>query len=145
MRGSKSIGRWGRLGGQAALVLGLGALAAAGGRADAGPDQRDAGVAPSVQGKPEGPREMRIRIDGARIFLSEGGGDFRELALGDEVHAQRLKALLAQNAGATGPKGIRLDQMLLAGAGGEGFHWSRGGKTATGGKAGPRKSSGEQG
>jgi len=62
-----------------------------------------------------------IRVDGDRLYLSEAGGAFRELNLGDTQEARALRALLDQQGGAAG---IRLGPTMLAGSGGCGYHWT---------------------
>lgn len=62
-----------------------------------------------------------IRLNGGRLYLSEAGGAFRELSLGDTQEARALRALLEERGGAAG---IRLSPTMLAGSGGCGFHWA---------------------
>ena len=62
-----------------------------------------------------------IRLDGDRLYLSEAGGAFRELSLGDTPEARALRALLEQQGGASG---VRLSPTILAGSGGCGYHWT---------------------
>jgi hypothetical protein len=62
-----------------------------------------------------------IRVDGDRVYLSEAGGAFQELRLGDTPEAHALRALLDREGGAAG---MRLDPMILAGSGGCGYHWT---------------------
>jgi hypothetical protein len=62
-----------------------------------------------------------LRLDGDRLYLSEAGGAFRELNLGDTQEARALRALLDQQGGAAG---IRLNPTILAGSGGCGYHWT---------------------
>jgi len=60
-----------------------------------------------------------LRLDGGRIYLSEAGGAFQELALGDTTEAQALRQMLAAH-----PDGVRLGPTILAGSGGCGYHWT---------------------
>lgn len=62
-----------------------------------------------------------IRLDGDRLYLSEAGGAFRELSLGDTEEARALRAMLGEQGGAAG---IRLSPTILAGSGGCGYHWT---------------------
>jgi hypothetical protein len=123
MRISRSLNRWLRLPSRIALLLGLGALSAAGARADTGRGQPGAGIAPVAQGLQAGLGEVLIRTEGGRIYVSEGGREFRELQLTDTAHARMLKELL-QNNSAEATAATRLTPMLLAGDGGSGFHWA---------------------
>ena len=54
-----------------------------------------------------------------RIYLSEAGGAFQELALGDTTEAQALRQMLAAH-----PDGVRLGPTILAGSGGCGYNWT---------------------
>src|SRR5437763_9970553 len=107
-----------------ALLLGLGALSAAGAGAEAAPIQRDGQIAQPGEQTADTFAGSRIWSDAGRIYLSEHGRDPRELRLGDTPEARRLRELL-QLGGATGPaSAARLDRMILAGAGGCGFDWA---------------------
>jgi hypothetical protein len=125
--------KWLRLPSRIALLLGLGALSAAGARADTGQEQLSAGAAPLAEGHQARLGEALIRTEGGRIYLSEGGGEFHELPLADTTHARMLKQLLENN-GAEEAAGLRLTPMLLAGDGGEGFHWAPVDNTGSSGK-----------
>jgi hypothetical protein len=61
-----------------------------------------------------------IRLDGNRLYLSEAGGAFRELSLGDTPEARALRVMLERQDGAAG---VRLSPTMLAGSGGCGYHW----------------------
>ena len=100
-----------------ALLVGLGALSAAGANA--------ATPTAGAQGQPGG---LAIRYDGDRIAVSENGGDFRLLTLADTPEARRLTALL-QGLDQRSAE-LRLPPTILAGDGGSGFHWTPAGKTA---------------
>ena len=113
MPGSSSAWNWLRLPSRVALLLGLGALSAAGARANSAEAQPGASLA-------QGAGEVMVRADGGRIYLSEDGKTFEELQLGDTEAARHLRRLL-ENHGAAA-SGIRLHPMIFAGAGGEGFH-----------------------
>jgi hypothetical protein len=131
-----SVRRWSRLPSRVALILGVGgAVATAEARADI-PQIR-----PDVNAAATGLRELAIRIEAERIFLSEAGGEFRELPLGDTPEARRLRQLLEANDAAKGPGGVRLSPLLLAGGGGSGFHWNPFAKAQSSGNAG--KTAGE--
>ena len=105
MANSRVVRRRPRLPGRAALLLGLGALSAAGPAAAEG-HPRDGGGA-------------LIRSEGGSIFLSEGGRE-TELRLGATPQRDRLLRLLEEH----GPAGVRLDpdpRLIMSGGGGSGF------------------------
>jgi hypothetical protein len=112
MRGFRKTGKWLRLPSRIGLLAGIGALSAAGARADV-PTAVPASHAPDFG-------ELSIRAEAERIYVSEGGQEFREFDLGDTADAHRLRELLAGTEGAA----IPLPAMILAGSGGEGFHWT---------------------
>jgi hypothetical protein len=137
MRVSWSLRRWLHLPSRVALLLGLGAISAAGAQADTGLGLPGAGIAPPAQGDQVNAGELVIRAEAGRIYLSEAGGEFQELQLGDMPEALLLRDLLDRNGAAAGASGIRLGPMILAGSGGDGFHWPAGGRSATRGQRGP--------
>ncbi len=116
---SSSMRDWLRLPSRIALLLGLGALSAAG----AG---TEAAVAAPVRVPPQSVKslgDLLIWQDGGRIFISEAGKAAEELRLGDTAEADRLRQLLArEGATAAMPHALR-DRVILVGAGGAGLHW----------------------
>ncbi len=105
MANSRVVRRRPRLPGRAALLLGLGALSAAGPAA--------------AEGRPRDDGGALIRSDGGSIFLSEGGRE-TELRLGATPQRDRLLRLLEEH----GPEGVRLDpdpRLIMSGGGGSGF------------------------
>lgn len=115
MRLSSRSWNWLRLPGRIAMLLGLGALSVAGARADAPAAEPGLGMAPN-------PGAVLVRAEGGRIYLSEHGGAFEELRLGDTAEARLLRQLLESQGAAADANGIRLHPTILAGAGGDGFH-----------------------
>jgi hypothetical protein len=112
MRGFRAMGKWLRLPGRIGLLVGLGALSAAGARADVS--------ATSPSNHSPGFGGLLIRAETGRLYVSEGGREFRELDLGDTAEARRLRELLSGTEGAA----ISLPALILAGAGGSGFDWT---------------------
>ena len=104
----RSLRRWLRLPGRAALILGLGALSGTAVRADtADQDHR------TVFG------DLQIRSENGKIFLSEGGQE-TELRLSATPQRNHLLRLLEQH----GPAGVKLDpdpRLIMSGGGGSGF------------------------
>jgi len=111
MRGFRNLRKWLRFPSRAGLLLGLGALSVTGARAEAAAPAPP--PSPTIGG-------LSIRGEAGRIYVSEGGREFQELDLGDTADARLLRRLLAGTDGAA----IPLDPMILAGAGGDGFHWT---------------------
>jgi hypothetical protein len=103
-----------RLPSSVAVLLGLGALSAAGARADA---------SHQLPGSGTEPRDLVTWSEGGRLFLSEDGNPGAELRLGDTAEARRLRQLLQQQGGAA--TGVRFGRMILAGGGGMGISWER--------------------
>jgi hypothetical protein len=115
--------KWLGLSSRIALLFGVGALSAAGVKAEAAPI--DDGKHPGVPQQSTGnSNEMRIWSDGGRIYLSEAGGAARELQLGDTPQARRLSQLLQQEGAVAGSPKVFPHGILLAGGGGSGFQWS---------------------
>jgi hypothetical protein len=114
--------RWFAWPSRVALLLGIGALSAAGAEA-----------APNNQNEPPQTSdnlfsELRVWSEDGRVYLAEAGAAARELQLGDTAEARRLRTLLERHSGSQG--GIRLDRMILAGGGGCGFDFSPPGQSA---------------
>lgn len=104
----RSLRRWLRLPGQAALVLGLGTLSTASARADA-----------PEQGNLTSFGDVLIRSEGGKIYWSEGGRE-TELRLGATPQRDQLLRLLEEH----GPAGVKLDpdpRLIMSGGGGTGF------------------------
>jgi hypothetical protein len=115
--------KWLGLSSRIALLFGVGALSAAGVRAEAGPID-DVKHPPVPQQSAGNASEMRIWIDGGRIYLSEAGGAACELQLGDTPQARHLSQLLQQEGVVASSPKVLPRAILLAGGGGDGFHWA---------------------
>jgi len=102
---------------RAALLLGLGALSAAGARADAAESLPGVG-------------DVVIRSNGGQIYLSESGMEFQELQIADATLLRVLQQLIAESGTDAGRRAIRLPPLILAGDGGSGFHWAPADRTA---------------
>src|ERR1700759_732736 len=101
---ARSLRRWFRLPGRAALILGLGALSGATARADTPDQAHDTALG-----------NLQIRSEGEKIYFSEGGRE-TELGLGATPQRDRLLRLLEEY----GPAGVQLDpgSRLLMSSGG---------------------------
>jgi hypothetical protein len=116
MRGFRNLRKWLRLPSQAGLLLGLGALSITGARAEtAAPASTP--PSPTMGG-------LSIRSEAGRIYVSENGEDFREIELADTPEKRRLAQLLEEREPGSQGSEIALYFMILAGAGGDGFHWT---------------------
>jgi hypothetical protein len=118
LRGLKTV--WLKTPALGALVLGLGGLF--GGTAQADRLQiQPARATPEASGGLTSPmNDVSIRIDGGNIFISQNGGVFEELRLGNTPEAAHLRKLL-RDAGADGQSvSIPVDAMIVASGGGSG-------------------------
>jgi hypothetical protein len=112
-----------RLPSRIALLLGFGALSAAGAQADA--TEVDHGSkperVPQQSGKAFG--ELAVWTEAGRVYVSESGKPARELSLGNTAEAAYLRELLERNgANATSPSLVP-DRVILVGGGGAGIGW----------------------
>src|SRR5207302_8663193 len=117
-----SLDRWLRLPSRIALLLGLGALSAAG----ANPNAANAHTGKEPDGVPRRDAaafaDLRMWTEGGRIYLAEPGKPGEDLCLGDTLEARHLRQLLEQH-GATEPsRHVPFGRILLVG-GGCGFDW----------------------
>ena len=109
---------WSQLPAWGALVLGFAALIGGEARADRSQLQPlDATPEPSG---PSASRsdEVAVRIDGENIYISQGGGAFEELHLGDTPEAAHFRKLL-RDAGAAGQSvSVPVGSTIVASGGG---------------------------
>jgi hypothetical protein len=121
---TSSIREWWRLPSRIALLLGVGALSAAGAKAEPGAGLHrapDDGRIPQQSAKSFG--DIAVWVENGRIFVSEAGGTAEELQLGDTAEARHLRQMLERDgATAAAPRRLR-DRVILVGAGGAGVHW----------------------
>ena len=129
-----SLSRWLRLPSRIALLLGLGALSVTGAAAGAPEPTADPTTPPASEKDRLNFVDLVIRSEGGRIYLSEGCGEFKALRLADTAEAQLLKEILERQ-GATSTA-IRLKTTILAGSGGDGFHWAPATRPNVEGKSG---------
>ena len=116
---------WSRMPVWGALMLGFGVLMGGSARAD---QPKPPELTPDLTGQsPSRSDEVTLRIDGENIHLSQGGGAFEELRLGDTPEAEYLRKLL-QDAGAIGQSvSVPIGSTIVAGGGGGASGW--GGKS----------------
>jgi hypothetical protein len=106
-----------------ALMLGFGVLV--GGNAQA--DQPKAPeLTPDLYGRlPSKSDEVLLRLDGDKINISEGGGAFREIHLGDTLEALHLRELLRGAVGVGQSLSVPIGTTIVAGGGGGASGWGR--------------------
>ena len=129
---SLPFSKWLRLPSRVALLLGLGALSAAGAKADTPDLGKEPMRVPQHSAKIFG--ELMIWNDDGRIFVSESGREAQELRLGDTAEARHLRQLLERDGAAANSPRMLLDRIILVGGGGDGFHWAPADKNRTSGK-----------
>lgn len=119
MPGPSSLREWFGLPSRLALLFGIGALSASGAQAGAMPA---AGDAPPLRVPQQSVADfgvLQVWTDGAgRIYLSEAGGEARELRLGDTAEARILKELLARNGATAARPQVLPHRIILVGGGG---------------------------
>src|SRR5260370_14110567 len=114
---------WLRLPSRIALLLGLGALSAAGVKVDAGEAGPGHGPARVPQQSVKTFGDLLIWNEGGRIYVAEAGKEAQELALGDYPETHRLRQLLERDGATTpSPRALRA-RIILGGGGGDGVHW----------------------
>lgn len=118
-----SLNGWLRLPSRIALLLGLGALSAAGADANTG----EAYTAKATDGVPRQDAtafaDLRIWTEGGRIYIAEPGKPGEDLCLGDTLEARDLRQLLEQHGATAASRHVPFARMLLVGGGGCGFDW----------------------
>jgi hypothetical protein len=118
--------KWLRLPSRIALLLGLGALSAAGAKADPPEIGNEPARVPQQSAKSFG--ELRVWNDAGRIYIAESGKEAQELRLGDTTEARYLRELLERNGAVADSPHVLQDRMILVGGGGKGIsggHWQR--------------------
>lgn len=120
---------WSRIPAWGALMLGFGLLIGGNARADR---PKPPELTPDLSGQsPSRSDEVVLRLDGEKIFLSEGGGVFEELRLGNTPEAEHLRKLL-QDAGIVGQSvSVPIGSTIVAGGGGSAYGWSSRSKQKT--------------
>jgi hypothetical protein len=116
--------KWVVLPSRIALLLGLGAMSAAGAKAAATPAVPGGEPTRVPQQSAADFGDVRIWSEAGRIYLSEAGGDARELRLGDSAEARTLRDLLDRSGATAAAPQILPHRLVLVGGGGAGTHWS---------------------
>jgi hypothetical protein len=123
------IGERLRLPSRVALLLGLSALSTTGVQADT--RQPSSGGPEALSQERLAPDQLRLWSDGKRLYVSEGGAT-EIIDLRDSPEARHLHHLLQEQATTRASDGMHFDRMILAGGGGDGFHWAPAAKTKAG-------------
>jgi hypothetical protein len=118
-----SVCKWLRLPSQIALLLGMGALSAAGPKAAVAEAHLGNGLMRVPQQSAKSFDEVRIWSDAGRIYVSEAGRDPQELPLGDTPEARHLRQLLERDGAIVNSPRALQHRMILVGGGGEAIHW----------------------
>jgi hypothetical protein len=116
--------KWSGLSSRIALLLGLGALSAAGAKADTGEVRSGHEPTPLPQHSVKSFGDLLIWSEGERIYIAEPGKEARELPLGNTPEACRLRLLLEQEGATAAAPHMLRDRIVLVGGGGAGFHWA---------------------
>jgi hypothetical protein len=100
-----------------AFALSFGALFAADGRAEKSEYQR---LGTNSVPRSVGLQAVAMRIEGGKIYISQRGGDFEELPLGDTQQAAHLRELLREAGAAEYPVSVPVGSMIVANGGAAG-------------------------
>ena len=112
--------KWLAVPGRLGLLLGLGALTATGAGTAAAPIDQGAEPRTGVDDR----ADLVVWSERGQVYLSDGGAAATVLRLGDTAEARHLRALLDRHGATESAAGVRLGRMILAGGGGDGFHWA---------------------
>ena len=118
--------KWLRLPSRIALLLGVGALSAAGAKAD--PPEIGNEPAPVPQQSAKSFGALRVWNDAGRIYFAEAGEQAQELRLGDTAEARHLREMLEHNGAVADSPHVLQNRVILVGGGGKGIsggHWQR--------------------
>src|SRR3954451_12925266 len=114
---------WSRMPAWGALMLGFGVLIGGNARAD---QPKPPELTPDLSGQsPSRAEEVALRLDGENIYLSQGGGAFEELRIGDTVEAVRLRKLLRDAGGMGQSVSVPVGSIIVAGGGGGASGWGQ--------------------
>jgi hypothetical protein len=112
---------WSRMPAWGALMLGFGVLIGGNARAD---QPKPPELTPDLSGQsPSRSNEVALRLDGKNIYVSQGGGAFEELHLGDTPEAVHLRKLLRDAGGVGQSVSVPIGSTIVAGGGGGASGW----------------------
>lgn len=112
-----------RLPSRIALLLGFGALSAAGAQANATEVDTSSKPerVPQQSGKAFG--ELAVWTEEGRVYVSESGKPAQELSLGNTAEAAYLRELLERDGANAASPHLVPDRIILVGGGGSGIGW----------------------
>lgn len=120
---------WSQMSGWAALMLGFGMLIGGNARAD---QPTPPELTPNLSGlSPSRSDEVALRLDGETIYVSQDGGAFEELRLGDTPEAVHLRKLLRGAGGIGQSVSVPIGSTIVAGGGGGASGWGSKSKSKT--------------
>ena len=120
---------WLRMPAWGALMLGFGVLIGGNARAD---HPKPPELTPDLSGQsPSRSDEVALRLDDEKIYVSQRGGAFEELRLGDTPEAAHLRNLLRDAGGIGKSVSVPTGSMIVAGGGGGAAGWSSKSKEKT--------------
>ena len=104
-----------------ALMLGFGVLIGGNARAD---HPKPPELTPDLSGQsPSRSDEVALRLDDEKIYVSQRGGAFEELRLGDTPEAAHLRKLLRDAGGEGQSVSVPIGSIIVAGGGGGASGW----------------------
>jgi hypothetical protein len=118
-----SFAKWSRFPSRIAVLLGIGALSAAG--AQPAVAEPDLGKGPTrvPQQSAKSFGEVLIWSEAGRIYFSESGNEAQELRLGDTPEARRLRDVLQREGAIAEAPRVLQHRLVLVGGGGSAVHW----------------------
>ena len=120
---------WSRLPAWGALMLGFGVLIGGNARAD---QPKPPELTPDLSGQSSSRSdEVALRLDGEDIYVSQRGGAFEELRLGDTPEAAHLRKLLRDAGGVGKSVSVPTGSTIVAGGGGGAAGWGSKSKQRT--------------
>ena len=120
---------WSRIPAWGALMLGVGVLIGGNARAD---QPKPPELTPDLSGQSSSRSdEVALRLDGEDIYVSQRGGAFEELRLGDTPEAAHLRKLLRDAGGVGKSVSVPTGSTIVAGGGGGAAGWGSKSKQRT--------------
>jgi hypothetical protein len=111
---------WSRMPAWGALMLGFGLAMGGSARAN---QPKPPELTPDLSGPASRSDEVVLRLDGENIYLSQGGGAFEELRLGNTPEAEHLRKLLRDAGGMGQSISVPIGSTIVAGGGGGASGW----------------------
>lgn len=106
-----------QLSGWGALMLGVGALFASDAQASRSDVELSERAASGVRTPAGAHDQVLIRTEGGKVYVSQGGGAFRELSVGDTPEGAYLKQLLGELGAAGSSISVPVGSIVVANGG----------------------------